>query len=64
MGAGLTTLERLDAWKEAGVITDDQHALLSAIVRRDRFSFERERHALLYGGVIVLVAGMALLIRG
>jgi hypothetical protein len=54
----MTTLERLDAWKESGVITADQHGVLSGIVRRDRFSLYVELHALLYIGVVSLVAGI------
>lgn len=54
----MTTLERLEAWREAGVISDAQHASLSAIVRRDRFSVFVELNAILYIGVIALVTGM------
>jgi hypothetical protein len=54
----LTTIERLDAWRDDGVITAEQHTALSAIVRRDRFSLFVELNALLYAGVIALVAGI------
>ncbi len=54
----MTTIDRLDGWKEAGVITDAQHATLSEIVRRDRFSLFVELNAILYIGVISLVAGL------
>ena len=54
----MTTLERLDEWKAGGVITDAQHATLSEIVRRDRFSLFVELNAILYIGVIALVTGI------
>jgi Predicted membrane protein (DUF2157) len=54
----LTTNERLDEWRAGGVINDAQHATLSEIVRRDRFSLFVELNAILYIGVISVVAGM------
>jgi hypothetical protein len=54
----MTTIERLDAWRDDGVITAEQHTALSAIVRRDRFSLFVELNALLYVGVISLIAGI------
>ena len=53
----MTTLERLDAWRQAGVITPEQHASLAYLSRRDWFSLYVEIHALLYIGVISMVAG-------
>ncbi|HJU42793.1 MAG TPA: hypothetical protein VJ691_08255 [Vicinamibacterales bacterium] len=53
----MTTLERLDAWKNAGVITSEQHASLTYLSRREWFSLYVEIHALLYIGVISMVAG-------
>lgn len=53
----MTTLERLDAWKQAGAITPEQHASLAYLTRRDWFSLYVEIHALLYLGVIAMVAG-------
>jgi hypothetical protein len=58
MGPGLTTLDRLDAWKESGVIGDVQHATLAALVRRERFSLFVELSALLYLGVLSVVGGL------
>jgi hypothetical protein len=55
----MTTLERLEEWKARGVISEAQQATLSAIVRRDRFSLFVELNAILYLGVISLVAGLA-----
>ena len=54
----MTTRERLDGWKDAGVITAEQHDALSAIVSRERFSVFVELNAILYVGVIALVAGL------
>lgn len=54
----MTTLERLEGWRAAGVITDAQHASLAALVRRDRFSVFVELSALLYLGVLSLVGGI------
>src|SRR5690348_5693389 len=54
----MTTLERLDQWRAAGVISEAQHTTLSEIVRRDRFSLFVELNAILYIGVISLVAGI------
>jgi hypothetical protein len=54
----MTTIDRLDCWKDAGVITDAQHRSLSEIVRRDRFSLFVELNALLYIGVVSVVAGL------
>ena len=53
----MTTLNRLDAWKQAGVITPEQHASLTYLTRRDWFSLYVEIHALLYIGVIAMVGG-------
>ena len=54
----MTTVERLDAWRDDGVITEAQHAALAAIVRRDRFSVFVELNAILYVGVLSLVTGI------
>ena len=54
----MTTCERLDDWRANGVITEAQHAALATIVRRDRFSIFVELNALLYIGVVSIVAGL------
>ena len=53
----MTTLERLDAWRQAGVITPEQQASLTYLFRRDWFSLYVEIHALLYIGVLSMVGG-------
>lgn len=59
----MTTVERLEAWKAAGVITPEQHASLTYLSRRDWFSLYVEIHALLYIGVVAMVAGFVLTFR-
>lgn len=54
----MTTLDRLDGWKASGVISAEQHQLLRALVRQDRFSLFVEINALLYIGVLALVTGL------
>jgi hypothetical protein len=54
----MTTLERLDGWKSAGVISEEQHAFLNALVRRQRFSVFVELSALLYLGVLSIIGGL------
>jgi len=58
VGTRLTTIERLERWKEAGVITEAQHGALVEIVARNRFSIYVELNALLYVGVVSIVAGL------
>ena len=54
----MTTLERLDGWKASGTISDEQYALLSSYVRHERFSVFVELSALLYAGVLSIIAGL------
>jgi hypothetical protein len=54
----VTTLERLESWRQAGVITPAQHESLAALARHDRFSVYVEISALLYIGVLSTVAGV------
>ena len=54
----MTTIDRLDGWKAVGVISEDQHAMLTGLVRRERFSVFVELSALLYLGVLSLVGGL------
>jgi hypothetical protein len=54
----MTTLDRLEEWERTGTITHAQHETLSRLVRRERFSVFLELNALLYIGVIALVAGL------
>lgn len=55
----MTTIEHLDQWKQREIISVAQHATLTALVRKERFSVYIELNALLYVGVISLVAGLA-----
>jgi hypothetical protein len=54
----MTTIDRLDGWKAVGVISDEQHAMLTALVRRRRFSVFVELSALLYLGVLSIAGGL------
>ena len=54
----MTTLDRLDRWKDSGVISADQHLLLGSLVRQERFSVFVELSALLYIGVLSIVGGL------
>src|SRR5229473_1989219 len=59
----MTTLQRLVHWKDAGAITGEQYNAISAIVRKDRFSVFLELNALLYLGVLSLIAGIGWVIQ-
>ena len=54
----MTTVERLDQWRANDVITEAQHDTLADIVTRKRFSVYVEINALLYVGVVSIVAGL------
>ena len=54
----MTTIDRLDGWKAVGVISEEQHAMLTALVRRERFSVFVELSGLLYLGVLSIVGGL------
>jgi hypothetical protein len=53
----MTTLEAIERWRAEGAISAAQHAALTAIVRKDRFSVFLELNSLLYLGVLAFVAG-------
>jgi hypothetical protein len=59
----MTILERLSTWKETGAIDGAQYDTISAIVRKDRFSFFFELNALLYLGVLSVIAGAGWVIQ-
>lgn len=50
--------DRLEQWRAKAVITETQYAVLSALVRRERFSVFVELSALLYLGVLFAVGGL------
>lgn len=54
----MTTIERLQDWNRAGIITDVQYQTLAPIVSRERISLFLELNAFLYLGVLALVAGL------
>jgi hypothetical protein len=59
----MTTLDALARWRSTGAITGGQHAALAAIVSKERFSLFLELNALLYVGVVALVAGLGWTVR-
>ena len=59
----MTILERLSTWKEAGTISGAQYDTIAAIVRKDGFSVYFELNALLYLGVLSLIAGVGWVIQ-
>jgi len=54
----MTTPERLNGWKEAGIISAAQHENLNTLVRKERFSVFIEINAFLYIGVLAIVGGL------
>lgn len=54
----MTISTRLDQWKDQGVISPEQHALLAGLSRREPFSLFLELNILLYAGIVVFVAGL------
>jgi hypothetical protein len=53
----MSLLADLDRWRDAGTITMQQHEVLTGLVGKKRFSVFGELTALLYLGVVALVAG-------
>ena len=51
-------ITRLEQWKEHGVISPEQHALLAGLSRGEPFSLFLELNILLYAGVLAFVAGL------
>jgi hypothetical protein len=54
----MSVLTRLEQWKNTGAISGAQCDVLSALVRKDRFSVFVELNTLLYVGVLSFVAGV------
>ena len=54
----MTTIDRLEEWRRGGIISEAQYGTLSALVRKEWFSVFFELNALLYIGVVSLVAGL------
>jgi Predicted membrane protein (DUF2157) len=59
----VTTLGRLENWKNSGTIREDQFKKISALVRKVRFSVFLELNVLLYLGVLSFVAGAGWTVR-
>ncbi len=54
----MTILTRLEQWKEQGLISPEQRALLAGLSRREPFSIFLELNILLYAGILAFVAGL------
>ena len=54
----MTTIARLEQWKENGVITSAQFDAIAPLVRKDLLSVFIELNGLLYLGVLSFVAGV------
>ena len=54
----MTILTRLEQWKEQGILSPDQHALLAALSCGKPFSLYLELNLLLYAGILAFVAGL------
>ena len=54
----MTILTRLEQWKEHGIISPEQHALLAGLSRGEPFSLFLELNILLYAGILAFVAGL------
>jgi len=54
----MTILTRLEQWKEGGIISSEQHALLAGLSRGEPFSLFLELNILLYAGILAFVAGL------
>src|SRR5262249_33219104 len=52
-----------EEWRTADLITAEQHALLLALVRKQRFPVFLELNALLYLGVVAIAGGVAWTLR-
>jgi hypothetical protein len=54
----MTTLERVETWKQNSIISDSQHQTIYALLRKQRFSLFVELNALLYLGVVSIAGGL------
>lgn len=54
----MTILARLEQWKESGVISPEQFALLNSLARGELFSVFLELNLLLYAGILAFVGGL------
>src|SRR6266700_1611491 len=54
----MTILTRLEEWKERGVVSPEQQALLAGLARGEPFSVFLELNILLYAGILAFVGGL------
>jgi hypothetical protein len=58
MGLRMTVLTRLEQWKERGIVSPEQYAVLAGLSRGEPFSVFLELNILLYAGILAFVAGL------
>ncbi|MCC6586379.1 MAG: DUF2157 domain-containing protein [Bryobacterales bacterium] len=56
----MTILTRLDQWKQSGVLSPEQHAVLADLSQGKPFSVFLELNILLFAGILVFIAGLGL----
>lgn len=54
----MTTLARLEQWREQGILSPEQHARLDGLVRGEPYSLFIELNVLLYAGVLAFAGGL------
>jgi hypothetical protein len=54
----MTILTRLEQWKEQGIVSPEQHALLAGLSRGEPFSLFLELNLFLYAGILAFVTGL------
>src|SRR6476659_3567221 len=54
----MTIFTRLERWKEQGIISPEQHALLTGLSCGEPFSLFLELNIFLYAGILAFVAGL------
>ncbi|HEY4361148.1 MAG TPA: DUF2157 domain-containing protein [Bryobacteraceae bacterium] len=54
----MTILRRLEQWKDAGILSSEQHAFLGGLSRGDPLSVFLELNILLYAGIVAFVGGL------
>jgi hypothetical protein len=59
----MSILERLEAWKNSGAISEVQYEAIAPIVRKERFSVFFELNALLYLGILSLIGGIGWVVK-
>ena len=59
----MTVFTRLQQWREQGIISQPQHALLSGFAKGEPHSVFLELNVLLYAGIVIFIAGLGWTVR-